>query len=285
MDLIIGANGNIGSELVKLYQAALRPYRVAVRSVDRFKVKQGEHSEVKYFDFDDPSTYQEVLLGIEAVFFIAPHRNPARSIKRWLAECQKVEIQHLIFSSGRTTGDVPGMPLNKVELLVKASGIPFTIIRPGWFMQNFISWIGGTIKKEKAFYLPAGEARTSFVDVRDIAATVFQILRYPGEHIDKTYEITGGASLNHHEVAEKLSLVLSTDIKYVPLSDSEYVQKMVQYGWTKSAAEYTKDLYTFVKSGKEDHVSTHVEHILGRPAMTFEGFTQDYKADLQRLID
>jgi uncharacterized protein YbjT (DUF2867 family) len=285
MDLIIGASGNIGCELVRIYQKGNRPFRAGLRSVDRFKDQIGDHAEVVFFDFEDTSTFAEALFEIDSVFFIAPHHNPEPSIRNWLLACKEAGIKHLVFSSGRTTGDIEGMPLNNVEGLIRTSGIPYTIVRPGWFMQNFMSWNGITLKTEKTIYLPAGDAKTSFVDVRDIAAAIYQILLDPDTHQSAIYEITGSESLDHKKIAAKLSRFLSSTITYVALSDSNYIQKMKEHGWSEEAALYVIHLYTIVKAGKEAVPSVDFGHLLGRSPITFDGFMEHYKVDLHALIN
>jgi uncharacterized protein YbjT (DUF2867 family) len=54
------------------------------------------------------------------------------------------------------------------EKIIEESGIPYTFLRPRAFMQNFVNYLSETIRNQKAFYLPAGDGKVSFVDVRDI---------------------------------------------------------------------------------------------------------------------
>ena len=60
--------------------------------------------------------------------------------------------------------------IDKSEEIIEESGIPYISLRPNAFMQNFVNRSGQTIKNQNAFYFPAGDAKISFVDVRDVAA-------------------------------------------------------------------------------------------------------------------
>ena len=71
MDLIIGANGNIGREVVQFYISEGRSFRAAVRTVAKWENHQNSHGEVAYFDFENQTTYNKVLNGIESVFLRA----------------------------------------------------------------------------------------------------------------------------------------------------------------------------------------------------------------------
>ena len=146
--LIIGSGGNIGIPLVQgLIKAGVKP-TLGVRDTQKAKDRWGEKARIVAFDFEDQATFSRALEGQTALFFIAGHSNPAPSVQQFLADARTAGVKKVVFSSGRTTGDVPGKPLHKVENLVRAWEGEWTILRPGWFMQNFVNWLGGTIRTE-----------------------------------------------------------------------------------------------------------------------------------------
>ena len=60
---------------------------------------------------------------------------------------------------------------------MEESGIPFTFLRPNFFMQNFVNLYGQMIRDTDSFSLAAGDGKVSFVDIRDsgsVAATVLE---------------------------------------------------------------------------------------------------------------
>ena len=85
------------------------------------------------------------------------------------------------------------------EKIIQESGIPYTFLRPSAFMQNFVTQFGYTIRAQNVFYVPAGNAKMSFVDTRDIAAISSKILT------------NNGAS--HYQAAEILSNVTEEDAR------------------------------------------------------------------------
>lgn len=273
--LIIGATGNIGSEIIK--QLAVRGMhpRIATRDLTKAQTQFSTQTNFVKFDFTRPETFASALTDMQKVFFIAPHDHPTESVTQLLEAAQQAGIQHLVFSSGRTTATIKGKPLYQVEQLVKNSGIPFTIIRPGWFMQNFLTWIGGeSLKTDGKFYLPAGDSKTAFIDVRDIAAVAIRCLLEDG-HAEKIYELTSDEALNHHEVAQKIALQLHQPVQYVPLSDEEYIDRKIAEGWSIEAAKYVVMLYRIVReTGKEAIVSRDVEHVLHRLPISFDEFVE-----------
>src|SRR5439155_24685401 len=102
----------------------------------------------------------------------------------------------------------------EAEKIIEESGIPFTFLRPNFFMQNFLSY-GQKTNDEVLFYLPAGDGKVSFVDVRDIAAVAVQTLTKDTQHRGKAYNITGHESLSYRQAAEILSKELGKKINYV----------------------------------------------------------------------
>ena len=216
------------------------------------------------------------LKGKDKVFFIAPHSDPIPSVMTLLQVAELERVKHIVFSSGRTTGDIPGKPLHNVELLVQNNRIPSTIIRPGWFMQNFTAWLSGTLRSEGKLYLPADVAKTAFVDVRDIAAVAAQTLIQTG-HEGKTYNLTSDEALDHHEVVALISRASGKLMTYVPLARPDFIQTMVARGWTEAAAAYTADLYEYVRAGKEEEVSRDIKKLLRRTPIRFAQFAQDYR--------
>jgi uncharacterized protein YbjT (DUF2867 family) len=78
-------------------------------------------------------------------------------------------------------------------------------LRPNEFMQGFINFQGTTIKSNNAFYIPAGDARVSFVDARDIAAIALRAVVDGDKYYNKTYMVTGPEALSYNQAAEILS--------------------------------------------------------------------------------
>jgi len=86
-------------------------------------------------------------------------------------------------------------------------------------MQNFVNFYSHFIKTQGAFYVPAGDAKVSFVDVRDIAAVAVRALTSNGgKHEGKAYNITGGEALSYGQAAEILSKQLGKKVNYVNVS-------------------------------------------------------------------
>ncbi len=282
--LIIGATGNIGAQIVKLLVADNQSVTAAGRDLEKVKNHFGlPEIEYQKFDFTDRSTWLGALGDAEKIFLVVPPGSASEDEQRTFFKTAKKEgVQQILFSSGRTTGPIKGSPLNITEGLIKNSGMDWTILRPGWFMQNFVHWIGFTIPTDDAFYLPAGDSKTAFVDVRDIGAVAAEILIRPQGHHGKIYDLTCLEAIDHFAVAKHISNVAGRTITYVPMEEKTFIKKMMEKGRPQKAAEKMAWLYTFVKAGKEAAISQDVKNILKRQPIDFKQFTTDYSNKWQK---
>jgi uncharacterized protein YbjT (DUF2867 family) len=138
-------------------------------------------------------------------------------------------------------------------------------------------WSAATIKDHGAFYQPTGDARQSFVDVRDVAAVAVAALTGSG-HKGQIYEITGPESLSFHDVAAKLSAVLGRPVRYVPVTPEAALESMLKSGTPEWNAHALADLYRAFATGPYARTTDTVERVLGRPAIPFEQFARDHAA-------
>ena len=276
--LIIGSTGNIGTQIVKLLAAENHPIVAAARDLQKAKNHLSlPNIEYRRFDFTDNNTWENTLNGVGKIFLVVPPGSATDEQQQaFFQHAKNAGVQHIVYSSGRTTGPIEGSPLNRTEGFVKNSGCGWTVLRPGWFMQNFIAWIGFTIPTDDAFYLPAGGAKTAFIDVRDIGAVAAEILNNPESHHDKTYDLTSLESIDHFAVAEHISKEAGRTIQYVPMEEKPFIQKMMEKGRPQKAAEKMAWLYNFVREGHEETISEDVQNILRRSPIDFEKFTKDY---------
>lgn len=276
--LIIGATGNIGRNLVDTLLESRQQLLLGVREPEKARAIWKHSANYISFDFDVPETFEPALSRVERCFFIAPHEDPAPSVELFLQHAG--HLKQLTFSSGRTTGAVEGKPLNTIENRIWDSFIPATILRPGWFMQNFTGWIGDDIREERRIVLPAGDSKTAFVDVRDVAGAAALTLIHGG-YTGHTYELVSDEAFDHYQVAEMISRAIGEKVEYQPMEPLDYIRRMMKKGWSRDIAEHTVELYRLVKEGREEETTSHVEDILERKPRRLEAFIEEYKEEFK----
>src|SRR5215469_9217174 len=104
-----------------------------------------------------------------------------------------------------------------IDEAVRASEIPYTILRPNFFMQDFSAFYGETIRTTGTIFLPLGDARVSRLDLRDLAEAAVAALTHD-RHLNKTYDLSGPEALHTAEVAEQIESAIGRAIQYRPVS-------------------------------------------------------------------
>jgi uncharacterized protein YbjT (DUF2867 family) len=278
--LVLGATGNVGSQVVKQLSAVGANVRAAVRSPRKAEALKGDGISLAEFDTDKPETVQAAFDGVDKVFFLTPLApNMVELSARLVDVAKKAGVKHIVKSSGMGAEVEPGITLTRwhreAEKVIEASGIAFTFVRPNGFMQNYANFSGSTIKNQNAFYLPGGDSKVSYIDTRDIASVTVAALTQDG-HEGKGYEITGSEAISNQEIAKIISQVVNRKINYVDVSEEAARTEMKQSGMPEALVEVTMELYGIYKAGYASEVTTTVEQVTGKKPISFEQFAHDY---------
>ncbi|AMR03402.1 SDR family oxidoreductase [Bacillus thuringiensis] len=269
MILVTGATGNVGKEVVKCLIKRNATFKVTTRS---------RETEGVYFDFENPSSVKVALTGVTKVFLIRPpHLADAKKYFQPVVDAAKeIGIKHIVFLSLLGVEKNPIVPHAKIEAMIKASGIPYTFLRPSFFMQNLLSQHGDELRNEKIIEVPAGKGETSFIDVRDIGEVAAKILTEEG-HEFKAYSLTGNEALTYYEVAAIISKIINKDITYTNPSIFKFRKRMIQKGLNSDFIWVMIGIYTTAKLGLAKKVTSDLSNLLDRSPITMETFVYDYK--------
>lgn len=275
--LVTGAGGTVGSEVVKTLCNAGKAVRAAIRNTGKMSAAVGDRVESRPFDFYDESTYAPLFDDIEGLFLLTPPVGlPERKMAIALIEAARENgVRHIVRLSAMGVENNDDSHHRQVEKYLEKSGVTFTILRPNFFMQNFISYYQGCIKNQNRIVLPAGSGKTSFVDVRDIAAATAKIF-FNDEHLNKSYTLTGPAAIDHFGVAETLSSVLGREITYTPVSDEQMRDHLMELAWVNEEIEDFIKMYQCVQIGWSAVVSPDLPAILNCPPRSFADFAHDH---------
>ena len=201
--LVTGGDGNIGREVISQLLSKKDDNLkivVGVRSLDKKKDTGNRvisHDSVE-IEYDNPETVREALKGMDTLFLLTPtHPKMLEFTSNLVDGANKSGVKHIVKLSHirADPADEPQISITRLhhqaEEIIEESGIPFTFLRPNFFMQNFVNFYLG--KDQSSIYLPAEEGKVSFVDVRDIAAISVQALinNIDGKYNSKAYTITG----------------------------------------------------------------------------------------------
>jgi uncharacterized protein YbjT (DUF2867 family) len=271
--LVTGATGHLGGAVADTL--ASRGFHVRA-AVHRRAGKTFPHGvETVPFDYDDPDTFPVALYDVRGLFLVAPplDAEAPRRVAPFLREARRLGRPHAVVVSSLDARPEEDAPLRLLERAVKDAGLPWTILRPTFFMENFSEgFLAPSIREKRSIFLPAEDGRTAFVSVHDVAAVAaaaFEGRRY-GEEID----LTGPAALDHLDVAEILGEALGEEVRYVPLDEETFLSGARQGGMHEDAVQYLAKLYRAVREGRAELVSDGVERVAGRRPLSFREFAR-----------
>src|ERR1035438_7001447 len=183
------------------------------------------------FDINDQASMTGALKGGEAFFSLTPLvENLVAAGTSAIRAAEEAGIRKIVRMSAQSASPAAAIQLGRwhfaVEKAAEDSGIPFTILRPANFMQNYLTFgTSETIKTQSSFYAPLGDGKISVIDTRDISAVAARVLVEPG-HEGKRYDLTGDESLSNQEIAEIISKALGRKITYVSIPAAKAKEEM-----------------------------------------------------------
>lgn len=215
--MITGITGNFGFAVYRLLRERKDLELCAgTRNPERVDfLLEDPAVEARMFDFMDPSTWAGALEGVDTLVLVRPPSlaKVKKYIFPFIDVCKTKGLRHIIFLSIQGAESRRLLPHHKIENYIRRSGIGYTFLRPGFFMENLITTHRDEIRYSSELIIPAGEGRTSFIAVEDIAAAAQRCIGRP-EHLNQAYELTGDEAWSYREVAELLSEVLGRTVSY-----------------------------------------------------------------------
>ena len=281
MILITGATGQVGGEVAKQLSGMGIHYRALVRNPEKASTIAALGAEVVQGDLEKPETLNAAMRGIEKVFLLSPSGPEQLEREGNATEAAKrAGVKHIIklsvFGASPFSPIVLGQWHWYSEKNIEESGIPFTFVRPTLFMQNFRQF-ASTIKTEGKIYAPAGDAKVSFIDARDIAAVAVAALTKPG-HENKVYEITGPEALSYDEMAKSFSEAIGKPVAYMNIPPDVTRQAMLEVGLPEWLIEDSLYYYEYGRSGHALTVTHWVGRVAEKQPYMFAAFACDYAA-------
>lgn len=281
--LVTGATGNVGFEVVRLLNERRSSVKAAVRSHSTSRIRLPSGVESVEFDFEQPQTFKPAFRGINTLFLVRP---PAISqVKKYiypaLTIAQAAGVDRVVFLSLLGAERMAIVPHAKIEAYIKSLGLAYTFLRASFFMQNLSTTHCQDIRDNNEIFVPAGKGKTSFIDVRDIAAVAVKVTTEPG-HENRAYSLTGSEALDYYEVAEIFTNVLGRKIFYTHPSVFNFALKMYRRGFNAGFIAVMLGIYTTARLGLAAKVTEDVRYLLQRSPISMSEFVRDYRASWMR---
>ncbi len=186
-------------------------------------------------------------------------------------------MKHIIFLSVQGAERMSFIPHAKIEKLIRASGIPYTFIRPSYFTDNLVKVFGDDIRQRDQLYIPAGNAKFLWVDVSDIGKAIAAVLTNARAHVNQAYTITGSKSelMTFSEVADVLSQELQRDIEYISPNPVSFFVTKKKEGVDVAFISVMFALHYVARFQKPPVVHRDLEHLIGGPPATVREYVQE----------
>jgi len=280
--VVTGSTGTIGSELVRLLAAA----GADVRAIYHHAESAIRPAHVSFFraDLADPTQAEAALAGGSRLFLLTGNEPGFLQVQLTVVEAaQRRAIRHLVKLSALGASDHSKSGIGRdhwsVEQAIQRTDIPWTILRPHGFMQNWLKEVAASVRSENTIYAPIGDGRVPFIDTRDIAAVAAEVLLRPDAHIGKKYVLTGGVAVGYADLAAELTKVTGRAIAYRAISMEEARARLTRLGQPAALIDATLAIAAYQRDGGPTAlVSPTVERLLGRPPRTIADFVRDYAA-------
>ena len=277
--LITGATGNISSGIIAHIKGSEHRLLALVRNPEKAEALTRQGVELRIGDLEKPWTLAPAFAGADTVWILAPPgpRAPEQcSNALWAAK--QAGASHVVrlsaFGASHTAPTINSRlhALSDAELL--ASGMPFTILKPHYFMQNLLM-AAQSVAQQGAMYLALADGRMGIIDSRDISDFAAQVLTGTG-HEGKTYTLTGPASVSMHEVAAALGEAIGKAVKYVPITLEAQRQALVQMGIDEWTANLLWDYSAAYSANWGSLVTDDFQRVTGKAPRSIAQFGKDF---------
>lgn len=265
---VTGANGKLGRLVIEKLKA-----KVAAESIvalARTAKKAAELGvQAREADYARPETLEKALTGVDTLLLIsgtelgqraAQHRNVIEAAKQ--AGVKRIVYTSLLHAD-RSLIKVLAEEHLATEADLKASGIPFTILRNGWYTENYTGSVPGAVKGG-AFLGSAKEGKISSAARADYAEAAAAVLAGEGEE-GRVYELAGDEAYTLSDLAAEVSRQTGREIPYKNLSEAEYAAALAAHGFPAPVAQMYAAFDTGAAAGSLFDDGRELSKLMGRP--------------------
>ena len=219
-------------------------------------------------DYARPETLASALAGVDTLLLISSSEVGQRAVqhRNVIDAAKKIGVKHIVYTS-LLHADVSPLSLAaehvETEKALKAAGIPFTILRNGWYSENYTGSIGGALAGG-AFIGSAGEGRISAAPRLDYAEAAVAVLTGKG-HEGKTYELAGDTAWMLSDLAAEISKQTGKTIAYKNLPEADYAKALAGFGLPEGLAAAIAGWDVGASKGALFDDGKQLSKLIGRP--------------------
>jgi NAD(P)H dehydrogenase (quinone) len=264
---ITGANGQLGRLVVEKLKERLKAENLV--ALVRTPEKAADLGiEARGFDYAQSASLADALHGIDHLLLISGSEVGQRKVQHEnvINAAKEAGVKWIVYTS-LLHADRSSLSLAAehvaTEAMLKSSGIPHTILRNGWYTENYTASIPGAVAGG-AFVGSAGEGKISSASREDYAEAAAVVLTTEG-HEGKIYELAGDEAYTLKDLAAELSRQTGKDIPYKNLSEEEYAGLLKSFGLPESLAQAIAGWDIGISKGDVFDDSKTLSKLIGHP--------------------
>ena len=274
---VTGATGQLGRLVIEQLKARASAGQAIVALV-RDPAKAADLGvEVRPADYGQPENLTQALAGVDVLLLIsssevgqrvAQHRNVIDAAKA-------AGVERIVYTSILRADASPlglGDEHRATEALIRESGLSHTLLRNGWYLENYAGAIGGALHAG-AFIGSAGEGRISAAARADYAEAAAVVLTSE-DHAGKTYELGGDESFSMANLAAEVSRQTGRPLPYNDLPEAEYAKVLESIGLPTPVAAMLAQSDVGASKGGLFEDGRQLSSLIGHPTRPLAAFVE-----------
>lgn len=285
--LITGASGQLGRLVLDdlLASGKVSPKDIIATSRDAAKLADYAEKGVqtRSADFDDAASLETAFQGADRILIISTDAldEPGKRLRQHLAAvaaAQTAGAKHILYTSmpSPETSAVTFAPDHLgTENAIKATGIAYTILRNGWYMENLFMSLPHALASGQ-WYSSAGNGELAHIARADIASAIVGAL-LSGANESATYTLTGETKRTTDAIAALVSDITGKPLEVVHVTDDQLAGGLKAAGLPEG---FIPVIVSFDTNTREGHISiatTDASTLSGRPLISLESFLEASK--------
>ena len=266
---ITGANGHLGQIVIALLKSKRPADQIValMRSPDKAEgLDLGV--DIRPFDYNDPDQILEGLEGIDTLLLISGSEVGLREVqhRNVIMGAMGQDVGRIVYTSLLHANS---SPLNlaqdhiATEMMLKETGIPYTILRNGWYLENYIDTARSALAAG-ALYGAASDGRISAASRRDYAEAAVAAILGNG-HEGQTYELAGDTAFSLTDLAAVTSRIGGADIPYRDLPEPDYARALSDSGLDAPWPDFLARVDAQIARGALFDESGTLSRLIGHP--------------------
>jgi uncharacterized protein YbjT (DUF2867 family) len=276
--LVTGATGNVGAHVVRGLAARGVPVRAFVRDAGKAARALGPDVELAVGQFADRRSLDRALDGVDRLFLACGNVPGQTDFERAAIDAAAdAGVARVVKLSGPDAG--VDSPLiferwhGEIEQHLSESGLPRVLLRPRTYLTNLLAY-ARSVAQAGMLFAPAGEARISFVDPRDVASVAVETLTGAG-HEGSIYTLTGPEAITFERIAAEMAAAIGRPVTYVNVGDEDARQAMVSDGLPPMVADAIVGIFAAQRGGSMADTTDTVRVLTGREPRGITAFARE----------